>query len=70
MKNHRILSITQKQNSEISPQALAFAVAETMKGAVKSIITESMFPDMKETSARHLYFGKSQLGSSSRIYLR
>lgn len=64
MKNHRIQSVTQKRGSELSSQAIAIAVAETMKGAVKSIMTESMFSDLPEYGARHLYFGRSQPGST------
>jgi hypothetical protein len=60
MKNHRIQPISQRKATEVSSQAVAYAVAETMKGAVKSILTESMFPDLKDASARFLYFGRSQ----------
>lgn len=62
MKNHRIQPISQRKSVEVTPQAVAFAVAETMKGAVKSLITESMFPDLKDGSARYLYFGRIQPG--------
>ena len=64
MKNHRIQPISQRKSVEITPQAVAYAVAETMKGAVKSLITESMFPDLKDGSARYLYFGRMQPGGS------
>jgi hypothetical protein len=67
MKNHRILPISQRKSAEVSSQAVAFAVAETMKGAVKSLVTESMFPDLKDGSARYLYFGRTQPNGGSQV---
>jgi hypothetical protein len=45
---------------EVSPQAVAYAVAETVKSGVKAIVTESMFPDLREGNARFYYFGRTQ----------
>jgi hypothetical protein len=65
MKVHRIQSITQRTMSEVSPQTVAYAVAQTVKAGVKAIVTESMFPDLKEGNARYYYFGRTHGQSPS-----